>query len=97
MKNAKFDGCVVFNGKLNISTAGGYRISLRLDMGGNLLRVCDPYKEIVILDRDYAYYNELHTGYATKQDETSFRLRMGDSDHFTVLDYSDIIAWGYVE
>ncbi|MBR2016012.1 MAG: hypothetical protein IKA00_01740, partial [Prevotella sp.] len=64
----------------------------------------DPNKELLVFTNHFVGYNEIHTGYIVrmKQYDDMERPCFGlkhepDADSWTVINYCDVIAWGYAD
>lgn len=100
-QKAKYSGCLIFNGKLNIDVKGEQK-TLRLDYLGSDLKTADPDRELLVLLRGHAEYQELDTGFIVRnkkweeQDEPTFGLSQTTSRHnWSIHNFHDVIAWGY--
>ena len=68
------------------------------------LHKADPNKELLVLTNPFAGYDELHTGYIVRtknyddQERPCFGLKHEpDADSWTVINYCDVVAWGYAD
>jgi hypothetical protein len=107
-KNLKADtpiyhGAATFDGNLTLNIHGEQK-TIRTDYGGIKLRDADPNKELIVLMRLHACYNELDTGYIVRTrkyddcERPCFGLKASpDSQTWGVLNYCDVIAWGYAD
>lgn len=97
---AKYNGSVLFNGKLNV-TIGGEKKTLEIDYLGTEIKNADPNREVIVMLKKNIGYNEFDTGYVVRREEWdeekhSFGLRPTLNDTTcTLVDYGDVIAWGY--
>lgn len=108
-KNKKADkpiysGAIIFNGNMQVRTIRGELKTIRTDHCCFRLRKANPNKELLVLVKDHAGYNELDTGYIvrTKQYDDMERPCFGlkatpDSEVWGLFDYYDVIAWGYAD
>ena len=100
----EFTGRIIFDGNLQLRIPGhGVKI-LRTDLAGMKLHKADPNKELLVLINPFSGYNELHTGYIVRtknyddQERPCFGLkREPDADNWTVINYCDVVAWGYAD
>jgi hypothetical protein len=94
----------MFDGNIQVRLLTGELKTLRTDLAGMKLHKADPNKELLVLTNRFTDYNELHTGYIvrTKQYDDQERPCFGlkhdpDADNWTVINYQDVIAWGYAD
>ena len=99
-----FTGCVVFDGNIQVRIPGHGIKTLRTDLAGFGLHKADPNKEILVFTNHFVGYNEIHTGYIVrmKQYDDMERPCFGlkhepDADSWSVINYCDVIAWGYAD
>lgn len=97
----KYDGCVLFNGKIDI-TIKGERKQLNVDYFGNELKKADPKREVIIMRKGVVEYRELETGYVLVTEEMEEKGTFGLRPTHTCTSYgvyplSDVIAWGYAD
>ena len=99
-----YGGAVLFNGNMEVVTMDGKKHTLRVDYLGSALKNADPNKELMLMMRKDASYCELATGYIERRSEWEdgespmFGLcPSADKINFTLLEYSDVVAWGYVD
>ena len=99
-----FQGCITFDGTMQVKLLTGEVKTLRTDYGGIGLHKADPNKELLVLVRNHAMYNEIDTGYIvrTKQYDNSEMPFFGlkhepDADGWACHNYCDVIAWGYAD
>ena len=97
-----FDGRIMFDGNIQVRLLTGDVKTLRTDLGGIKLHKADQNKELLILTDRFAGYDEIHTGYIVRSkryddcEQPCFGLKHDpDADSWTVLNYQDVIAWGY--
>jgi len=99
-QKAKYSGSVLFNGEINV-VIGGEKKTLEIDYIGTRIRNADPNREIIVMLKKNIGYNELETGYvcrhpAWEEGEHTFGLRPNlNTTHCTLVNYGDVIAWGY--
>ena len=98
-----YHGSATFNGNLTLNIHGEQK-TIRTDYGGIKLRDADPNKELIVLVRQHACYNELETGYIVRTrmyddcERPCFGLKVSpDAQTWGVLNYCDVIAWGYAD
>lgn len=97
---AKYNGSVLFNGKLNV-TIGGEKKTLEIDYLGTGIKNADPNREVIVMLKKNIGFQEFDTGYVVRREELdeerhSFGLRPTLNDTTcTLVDYGDVIAWGY--
>jgi hypothetical protein len=99
-----FTGRIMFDGNIQVKLLTGELKTLRTDLAGMKLHKADPNKELLVLTNHFTDYNEIHTGYIvrTKQYDDQERPCFGlkhepDADSWTVINYQDVIAWGYAD
>lgn len=99
-----YDGAVLFNGNMEVTTRNGKRHTLRVDYLGSALKNADPNKELMLMMRDDVQYCELTTGYLERRDEWEEKespmfglCPSADKIRFTLYEYADVVAWGYVD
>lgn len=99
-----FDGRIMFDGNIQVKIPGCGIKTLRTDLCGIKLQKADPNKELLVLCKFYVNYNEIHTGYIVrmKQYDDMERPCFGlkhepNADSWTVINYCDVIAWGYAD
>ena len=100
----EFTGRIIFDGNLQLRIPGHGIKTLRTDLAGMKLHKADPNKELLVLTNPFAGYNELHTGYIVRtknyddQERPCFGLKHEpDADSWTVINYCDVVAWGYAD
>ena len=100
----EFDGRITFDGNLQLRIPGHGIKTLRTDLAGFGLQKADPNKELLILCKFFSEYNEIHTGYIVRtkrydnMERPCFGLKDGpDDDNWTIINYCDVIAWGYAD
>ena len=95
-----YNGAILFDGNMTVTLATGEEKTLRIDHMGCALKNVDPNKEVLLLMRGNANYNEIDTGFVffRKQMDGLFGLRpTPDSDGYTIKSLNDVIAWGYAD
>ena len=99
-----FTGRIMFDGNIQVRLLTGELKTLRTDLCGMKLQKADPNKELLVLTKSFTDYNEIHTGYIvrTKQYDDQERPCFGlkhepDADSWTIVNYCDVIAWGYAD
>lgn len=99
-----YDGAVLFDGNMEVTTKDGKKHTLRIDYLGSALKNADPDKELMLMMRKDAPYCELTTGYLERRDEWEEKespmfglCPASDKINFTLLEYADVVAWGYVD
>ena len=100
-----FTGRIMFDGNVQVRLLGsGDLKTLRTDLAGLGLHKADQNKELLVLTKHFTDYNEIHTGYIvrTKQYDDQERPCFGlkhepDADCWTIINYCDVIAWGYAD
>ena len=100
----QFTGRIMFDGNIQVRLLTGELKTLRTDLAGLGLHKADPNKELLVLTKHFTDYNEIHTGYIvrTKQYDDQERPCFGlkhepDADSWTIVNYCDVIAWGYAD
>ena len=100
----EFTGRIIFDGNLQLRIPGHGIKTIRTDLAGLKLQKADPNKELLVLTKSFAGYDELHTGYIVRtknyddQERPCFGLKHEpDADSWTVINYCDVIAWGYAD
>ena len=100
----EFTGRIIFDGNLQLRIPGHGIKTLRTDLGGLGLHKADPNKELLVLMKFFVGYDEIHTGYIVRMkqyddmERPCFGLKHDpDADNWTVLNYCDVIAWGYAD
>ena len=100
-----FTGTVTYDGNIQVRLlSSGELKTLRTDLAGLGLHKADQNKELLVLTKHFTDYNEIHTGYIvrTKQYDDQERPCFGlkhdpDADCWTIINYCDVIAWGYAD
>lgn len=95
-----YNGAILFDGNMTVTLATGEEKTLRTDHMGIALRNVDPDKEVLVLMRNNANYNEIDTGFVffRKQMDGLFGLKpTADSELYSIKALSDVIAWGYAD
>ncbi len=100
-----FTGTVTYDGNIQVRLLGSGELkTLRTDLAGLGLHKADQNKELLVLTKHFTDYNEIHTGYIvrTKQYDDQERPCFGlkhepDADCWTIINYCDVIAWGYAD
>jgi hypothetical protein len=100
-----FTGRIMFDGNIQVRLLGSGELkTLRTDLAGMKLHKADQNKELLVLTNRFTDYNEIHTGYIvrTKQYDDQERPCFGlkhepDADSWTIINYCDVIAWGYAD
>lgn len=99
-----FTGSIMFDGNITVKLLNGEYKTLRTDFGGMLLQKADPNKELLVLTSRMIGYNEIHTGYIVRMrryddcELPCFGLKRDpDADAWGVLNYRDVVAWGYAD
>ena len=99
-----FDGRILFDGNIQVRLLTGELKTLRTDLAGLGLHKADQNKELLVITKHFTDYNEIHTGYIvrTKQYDDQERPCFGlkhepDADCWTIINYCDVIAWGYAD
>ena len=100
----EFDGRITFDGNIQVRIPGHGIKTLRTDLAGLGLQRADPNKELLILCRGFTEYNEIHTGYIVRTkrydnlEQPCFGLKgTPDADVWSVVNYANVIAWGYAD
>lgn len=100
----EFTGRIIFDGNLQLRIPGHGIKTLRTDLAGFGLHKADPNKELLVLTKDFVGYDEIHTGYIVRmkqyddQERPCFGLKHEpDADSWTVVNYCDVVAWGYAD
>jgi hypothetical protein len=100
----EFTGRIIFDGNLQLRIPGHGIKTLRTDLAGMKLNKADPNKELLVLTKTFVGYDELHTGYIVRtknyddQERPCFGLKHEpDADSWTVINYCDVVAWGYAD
>jgi hypothetical protein len=100
----EFTGRIIFDGNLQLRIPGHGIKTLRTDLAGMKLHKADPNKELLVLTKTFVGYDELHTGYIVRtknyddQERPCFGLKHEpDADSWTVINYCDVVAWGYAD
>lgn len=100
----QFTGRIMFDGNIQVKLLTGELKTLRTDLAGLKLHKADPNKELLVLTKRFTDYDEIHTGYIvrTKQYDDQERPCFGlkhepDADCWTIVNYCDVIAWGYAD
>ena len=100
----EFTGRIIFDGNLQLRIPGHGIKTLRTDLAGMKLHKADTNKELLVLTNPFAGYDELHTGYIVRtknyddQERPCFGLKHEpDADSWTVINYCDVVAWGYAD
>ena len=100
----EFTGAITFDGNIQVKIPQHGMKTLRTDIGGMKLQKADPNKELLVLTRHHVGYNEIHTGYIVRaklyddQERPYFGLKHEpDADSWGVINYCDVIAWGYAD
>ena len=99
-----YDGAVLFDGNIEVTTKGGKKHTLRVDYLGCALKNADPDKELLLMVRKDTPYCELTTGYLERRDEWEEKespmfglCPSADKSGFILLEYAEVLAWGYVD
>ena len=100
----QFTGRIMFDGNIQVRIPQHGIKTLRTDLAGMKLQKADPNKELLVFTNHFVGYNEIHTGYIVrmKQYDDMERPCFGlkhepDADSWTVINYCDVIAWGYAD
>jgi hypothetical protein len=100
----EFTGRIMFDGNIQVRIPQHGIKTLRTDLAGFALQKADPNKELLVFTNHFVGYNEIHTGYIVrmKQYDDMERPCFGlkhepDADSWTVINYCDVIAWGYAD
>ena len=99
-----FDGRILFDGNIQVRLLTGELKTLRTDLCGMKLQKADPNKELLVLTQFFTDYNEIHTGYIVRMkryddcEQPCFGLKHEpDADSWTMINYKDVVAWGYAD
>lgn len=99
-----FDGRIMFDGNIQVRLLRGGVKTLRNDFCGMKLHKADPNKELLVLTKSFTDYNEIHTGYIVRtkryddMEVPCFGLKSHpDTDSWSVIEYRDVVAWGYAD
>jgi len=99
-----FTGRIMFDGNIQVRLLGAGVKTLRTDLAGMKLRNADPNKELLVLTNKFTSYNEIHTGYIVRMkkyddcEHPCFGLKHDpDADMWTIINYADVVAWGYAD
>jgi hypothetical protein len=99
-----FTGRIMFDGNIQVRLLTGDLKTLRTDLAGIKLHKADSNKELLVLTKSFTDYNEIHTGYIVRakqyddQERPCFGLKHNpDADSWTVINYCDVVAWGYAD
>lgn len=99
-----FDGRIMFDGNIQVKLLTGELKTLRTDLCGMKLRKADPNKELLVLTKHFTDYDEIHTGYIVRMkryddmEKPCFGLKHEpDADNWTIVNYCDVVAWGYAD
>jgi hypothetical protein len=99
-----FTGRIMFDGNIQVRLLTGDLKTLRTDLAGIKLHKADSNKELLVLTKSFTDYNEIHTGYIVRakqyddQERPCFGLKHEpDADCWTIINYCDVIAWGYAD
>ncbi len=99
-----FDGRILFDGNIQVRLLNGEVKTLRTDFGGLALHRADPNKELLVLTGRFVVYDEIHTGYIVRMKRYDYMERPcfglkhePDADSWTIINYCDVIAWGYAD
>jgi hypothetical protein len=101
----QFTGRIMFDGNIQVRLLGSGELkTLRTDLAGIGLHKADQNKELLVLTKHFTDYNEIHTGYIVRtkqyddQERPCFGLKHNpDADSWTVINYCDVVAWGYAD
>ena len=100
----QFTGRIMFDGNIQVKLLTGELKTLRTDLAGLKLHKADPNKELLVLTKRFTDYDEIHTGYIVRtkqyndQERPCFGLKHEpDADCWTIVNYCDVIAWGYAD
>ena len=100
----QFTGRIMFDGNIQVRLLTGELKTLRTDLCGMKLQKADPNKELLVLTKRFTDYNEIHTGYIVRAktyedaEQPHFGLKHEpDADSWTIVNYCDVIAWGYAD
>ena len=99
-----YNGAILFDGNMTVTLATGEQVKLRMDYNGMELKNADPNKEIIVMMKKYAHYNELQTGFIVKNPKWEnggvpcFGLKpIYEQSNWALHQYWDVIAWGYAD
>jgi hypothetical protein len=99
-----FTGRIMFDGNIQVRLLTGELKTLRTDLCGMKLQKADPNKELLVLTKSFTDYNEIHTGYIVRAktyedaEQPHFGLKHEpDADSWAVINYCDVVAWGYAD
>ena len=99
-----FDGRIMFDGNIQVRLLRGGLKTLRTDLCGMKLQKADPNKELLVLTKSFTDYDEIHTGYIVRMkryddmEKPCFGLKHEpDADNWTIVNYCDVVAWGYAD
>lgn len=99
-----FTGRIIFDGNIQVRLLTGELKTLRTDLCGMKLQKADPNKELLVLTQFFTDYNEIHTGYIVRMkryddcEQPCFGLKHDpDADSWTMINYKDVVAWGYAD
>lgn len=99
-----FTGRIMFDGNIQVSIPGHGIKTLRTDLAGMALHKADPNKELLVFTTRFTGYNEIHTGYIVRMkryddmEQPCFGLKHEpDADSWSIINYCDVIAWGYAD
>ena len=99
-----FTGRIMFDGNIQVRIPKVGVKTLRTDLAGMALHKADPNKELLVLTNRFLGYNEIHTGYIVRMKQYDgceipcFGLKHEpDADSWTIINYCDIVAWGYAD
>ena len=99
-----FTGRIMFDGNIQVRLLTGELKTLRTDLAGLGLHKADPNKELLVLTKHFTDYDEIHTGYIVRMkryddmEKPCFGLKHEpDADNWTIVNYCDVVAWGYAD
>ena len=99
-----FTGRIMFDGNIQVRIPQHGIKTLRTDLAGMKLREADPNKELLVFTTHFTGYNEIHTGYIVRMkryddmEQPCFGLKHEpDADSWSIINYCDVIAWGYAD
>ena len=95
-----YNGSILFDGNMTVTLATGEEKTLRVDHMGCALKNVDHNKEVLLLMRGNAEYDEIDTGFVffRKQMDGLFGLKpTADSEVYSIKSLNDVIAWGYAD
>lgn len=95
-----YTGSILFDGNMTVTLADGEKKTLRTDHLGTALKQVNPHKEVLILMRGNADYNEIDTGFVffRKKMQNLFCIKpTTDSETYAIKSLSNVIAWGYAD